>query len=109
LKLAGRRVTMLANDVTVGHGAWADGSSWVKVIGPLAAESTKVAATRLPPSSFGDDVAALRLTLARLMGLLFSPAIVTATGVVVELIREAVRDAVAGQRPLRKAGHDARQ
>ena len=31
---------MAMNDVTVvlAHGAWADGSSWAKVIAPLAAE-----------------------------------------------------------------------
>jgi hypothetical protein len=72
LELAGRRAAMLANDVRVmlAHRAWADGSSWAKVIGPLAAESTKVVAW-LPLTSFGDDVAALKRILARLRGLLF--------------------------------------
>ena len=37
---------MPSNDVSVvlAHGAWADGSSWAKVIGPLTAEGITVAA-----------------------------------------------------------------
>ena len=52
---------MSSSDVSVVlvHGAWADGSSWAKVIGPLAAEGIKVVAAPLPLTSFGDDVAAL--------------------------------------------------
>ena len=58
---------MPASDVTVVvvHGAWADGSSWAKVIVPLAAEGFKVLAAPLPLASFADDVAALDRTLAR--------------------------------------------
>ena len=58
---------MPASDVSVvlAHGAWADGSSWAKVIGPLAAEGHKVVAAPLPLTSFGDDVAALERTLER--------------------------------------------
>jgi pimeloyl-ACP methyl ester carboxylesterase len=47
------------------HGAWADGSSWAKVIAPLAAEGFKVVAAPLPLTSFADDVAALDRTLER--------------------------------------------
>ena len=52
---------MSSNDVSVVlvHGAWADGSSWAKVIGPLAADGFKVVAAPLPLTSFADDVAAL--------------------------------------------------
>ncbi len=50
------------------HGAWADGSSWAKVIGPLAAEGFKVVAAPLPLTSFADDVAALDRTLERATG-----------------------------------------
>ena len=50
------------------HGAWADGSSWAKVIGPLAAEGFKVVAAPLPLTSFADDVAALDRTLERVTG-----------------------------------------
>jgi len=61
---------MSSNDVSVllVHGAWADGSSWAKIIGPLAAESIKAVAAPLPLTSFGDDVAALDRTLERVAG-----------------------------------------
>ena len=41
---------MSLNDVSVVlvHGAWADGSSWSKVIGPLRAEGIRVVAAPLP-------------------------------------------------------------
>ena len=61
---------MTSNDVSVVlvHGAWADGSSWAKVIAPLAAEGVKVVAAPLPLTSFRDDVAALDRTLERVTG-----------------------------------------
>ena len=61
---------MSSNDVSVVlvHGAWADGSSWAKVIGPLAADGIKVVAAPLPLTSFRDDVAALDRTLERVHG-----------------------------------------
>jgi pimeloyl-ACP methyl ester carboxylesterase len=55
--------------VVLVHGAWADGSSWAKVIGPLAADGIKVVAAPLPLTSFHDDVAALDCTLERTTGL----------------------------------------
>ncbi|HEY3908590.1 MAG TPA: alpha/beta hydrolase [Stellaceae bacterium] len=54
--------------VVLVHGAWADGSSWAKVIGPLAADGIKVVAAPLPLTSFHDDVAALDRTLERATG-----------------------------------------
>src|SRR5258706_3010807 len=61
---------MSSNDVSVvlAHGAWADGSSWSKIIGPLAAEGVGVSAAPLPLTSFQDDVAALERTLERVPG-----------------------------------------
>jgi pimeloyl-ACP methyl ester carboxylesterase len=61
---------MSANDVSVvlTHGAWADGSSFAKIIKPLAANGTQVSAAPLPLTSFQDDVAALDRTLERLPG-----------------------------------------
>ena len=58
---------MSSNDLTVVlvHGAWADGSSWAKIIGPLAADRIKVVTAPLPLTSFRDDVAALDRTLER--------------------------------------------
>ena len=54
--------------VVLVHGAWADGSSWAKVIGPLANEGFKAVAAPLPLTSFADDVAALDRTLERVTG-----------------------------------------
>lgn len=54
--------------VVLVHGAWADGSSWAKVIAPLAAGGIRVVAAPLPLTSFADDVAALRRTLERVAG-----------------------------------------
>ncbi|SIO27351.1 Pimeloyl-ACP methyl ester carboxylesterase [Bradyrhizobium erythrophlei] len=61
---------MSLNDVSVVlvHGAWADGSSWSKVIGPLRAEGARVVAAPLPLTSLTDDVAALDRTLERIEG-----------------------------------------
>jgi pimeloyl-ACP methyl ester carboxylesterase len=61
---------MSTNDLTVVlvHGAWADGSSWAKIIGPLVADGIKLVAAPLPLTSFHDDVAALDRTLARAIG-----------------------------------------
>jgi pimeloyl-ACP methyl ester carboxylesterase len=58
---------MAINDVTVVlvHGAWADGSSWAKVIAPLTASGVKAIAAPLPLTSFHDDIAALDRTLER--------------------------------------------
>ncbi|MGY5804893.1 alpha/beta fold hydrolase [Rhizobium sp. LEGMi12c] len=55
-------------DVVLVHGAWADGSSWAKVIAPLAAEGFSVTAAPLPLTSFVDDVTALERVLERTMG-----------------------------------------
>jgi pimeloyl-ACP methyl ester carboxylesterase len=71
--------------VVLVHGAWADGSSWAKVIGPLAANGVKAVAATLPLTSFHDDVAALDRTLERasgsvvLVGHAYAGAIIAAT------------------------------
>ena len=54
--------------VVLVHGAWADGSSWAKVIAPLAAEGLRVLAAPLPLTSFGEDTAALERALERVPG-----------------------------------------
>jgi pimeloyl-ACP methyl ester carboxylesterase len=61
---------MPSNNVSVVlvHGAWADGSSWAKVIAPLAASGIKAIAAPLPLTSFADDIAALDRTLERVAG-----------------------------------------
>jgi pimeloyl-ACP methyl ester carboxylesterase len=58
------------NDVSVVlvHGAWADGSSWSKIIRPLVADGVGVSVPPLPLISFQDDVAALDRALERVPG-----------------------------------------
>jgi pimeloyl-ACP methyl ester carboxylesterase len=61
---------MAAKDVNVvlAHGAWADGSSWARVITALKSEGVNVVAAPLPLTSLADDVAALDRSLARVEG-----------------------------------------
>jgi pimeloyl-ACP methyl ester carboxylesterase len=61
---------MAMKDVSVilAHGAWADGSSWAKVIAALKAEGVKVLAAPLPLTTLADDVAALNRSLDRTEG-----------------------------------------
>jgi len=54
--------------VVLAHGAWADGSSWARVMSPLIASGHKVLAASLPLTSFEGDVAAVERTLERLPG-----------------------------------------
>lgn len=56
-----------ANVVLV-HGAWADGSSWNKVIASLRLEGISAVAAPLPLTSLADDVAALDRALERVDG-----------------------------------------
>lgn len=55
-------------NIVLVHGAWADGSSWAKVIRPLAADDIRVIAAPLPLTSFPDDVTALDHALERVTG-----------------------------------------
>jgi pimeloyl-ACP methyl ester carboxylesterase len=54
--------------VVLAHGAWADGSSWSKVIDRLQGHGIGAVAAPLPLTSLGDDVAALDRTLERIDG-----------------------------------------
>jgi pimeloyl-ACP methyl ester carboxylesterase len=55
-------------NVVLVHGAWADGSSWSKVIQGLKAQGVNAVAAPLPLTSLSDDVAALDRTLERIDG-----------------------------------------
>ena len=61
---------MEAPDVAVvlAHGAWADGSSWSKVIAALRSQGVRAMAAPLPLTCLEDDVAALDQTLERVEG-----------------------------------------
>jgi pimeloyl-ACP methyl ester carboxylesterase len=54
--------------VVVVHGAWADGSSWQAIVGPLEKRGLKVIAAPIPLTSLSDDAAALKRTIARTPG-----------------------------------------
>ena len=54
--------------VVLTHGAWADGSSWEKVIRGLRDVGLKSVATPLPLTSLTDDAAALERTIDRVAG-----------------------------------------
>src|SRR6266576_6263338 len=55
----------VANIVLV-HGAWADGSSWSRVIPLLEARHFHVIAVQLPLTSLVDDVATTKPAIARI-------------------------------------------
>jgi pimeloyl-ACP methyl ester carboxylesterase len=55
-------------NVVLAHGAWADGSSWARVIAALKSEGVNVVAAPLPLTSLADDVAALDRSIARVGG-----------------------------------------
>jgi pimeloyl-ACP methyl ester carboxylesterase len=50
------------------HGAWADGSSWAKVIGGLHAAGLPVVAAPIPLTSLDDDVSAVDRLIDRIEG-----------------------------------------
>jgi len=50
------------------HGAWADGSSWSDIIGPLLSKGLNVLAAPIPLASLSDDVGALDRALERTHG-----------------------------------------
>ncbi len=54
--------------VVLVHGAWADASSWGRVIAQLQAKGARVVAVQNPTTSLADDVAATRRTLALIEG-----------------------------------------
>jgi pimeloyl-ACP methyl ester carboxylesterase len=56
------------SNVVLVHGAWADGSSWAKVIPMLVEKGLTVTAVQLPLISFEADVAAVRRAIALVEG-----------------------------------------
>src|SRR5215469_8688142 len=63
-----RHMAVKDANVVLAHGAWADGSSWARVVTALKAEGVKVSAAPLPLTSLADDVAALDRSLDRTEG-----------------------------------------
>ena len=54
--------------VVLVHGAWADGSSWCKVIPLLLAKGLDVSAVQLPLTTLAEDAASARRALALMEG-----------------------------------------
>src|SRR5580658_7836441 len=75
-----------AKTVLLVHGAWADGSSWSKVVPLLEAKGLHVVAVQIPLTSFADDVAATQRAIALedgpilLVGHSYGGAIITEAG-----------------------------
>jgi pimeloyl-ACP methyl ester carboxylesterase len=61
-------MTIADVSVVLAHGAWADGSSWARVITALKADAVNVLAAPFPLTSLADDVAALNRSLDRAKG-----------------------------------------
>ena len=59
---------MTVSNVILVHGAWADGSSWAKIIPLLTAKGMTVTAVQLPLTSFEADVAAVSRAIALAQG-----------------------------------------
>jgi len=74
-------------NVLLVHGAWADGSSWSKIIVLLRADGYNVTAVQLPLTSLADDVAVVQRALARedgktlLVGHSYGGVVITEAGV----------------------------
>ena len=72
--------------VVLVHAAWADASSWNKVIPPLQRKGIQVVAVQIPLTSLSDDAATVRRILKRvsgpvvLVGHSYGGAVITAAG-----------------------------
>jgi pimeloyl-ACP methyl ester carboxylesterase len=75
-----------AKNVILVHGAWADGSSWSKVIPLLTAKGLNVTAVQLPLTSLADDAATVKRAIALetgpvvLVGHSYGGAVITEAG-----------------------------
>jgi pimeloyl-ACP methyl ester carboxylesterase len=61
-------MTKAATTIVLVHGAWADGSSWNKVISLLQAKGLPVIAVQLPLTTIGDDLAVTKRTISTIDG-----------------------------------------
>jgi len=77
--------------VVLAHGAWADGSSWSRVIAALRAAGVDAVAAPLPLTSLADDVAALDRSLERIDGPVVLAGHAYAGAVIAGTRREKVR------------------
>lgn len=66
--VAAQTITKGIKNIVLVHGAFADGSSWSKVIAQLQGKGYNVIAVQNPLTSLGDDVAATKRAIAQLDG-----------------------------------------
>ena len=82
------------SSVVLVHGAWADGSSWNDIIGPLLSKGLNVLAAPIPLTSLSDDIAALDRALERTDGPVVLAAHAYAGAVIAANTNERVRSLV---------------
>jgi pimeloyl-ACP methyl ester carboxylesterase len=86
----------MESTIVLVHGAWADGSSWRKVIPLLLGEGHKVAAVQIPLTSFEADVEATRQVIARAAGAVtlvahsYAGAVISAAALGVDAVKSLV-------------------
>jgi pimeloyl-ACP methyl ester carboxylesterase len=84
--IAQAQASSTVKTVLLVHGAWADGSSWSKVIPLLEAKGLHVVAVQIPLTSFADDVAATQRAIdledgpVLLVGHSYGGAVITEAG-----------------------------
>jgi pimeloyl-ACP methyl ester carboxylesterase len=81
-------------NVIVAHGAWADGSSWAKIIVALERFGCEVIAAPLPLTSLSNDIAALGRVIERTRGPVILAAHAYAGAVVSAIKNERVKSLV---------------
>ena len=80
--------------VILTHGAWADGSSWARVILPLEQHGLRVIAAPIPLTSLSNDVAALTHVIERTSGPVILAAHAYAGAVISSVDNERVKSLV---------------
>ena len=83
-----------STSVILTHGAWADGSSWAKVILPLEQHGLRVIAAPIPLTSLSNDVAALARVIERTSGPVILAAHAYAGAVISGVANERVKSLV---------------
>jgi pimeloyl-ACP methyl ester carboxylesterase len=83
-----------STSVILAHGAWADGSSWAKVILPLKRHDLRVIAAPIPLTSLSNDIAALGRAIERTRGPVILAAHAYAGAVISAVKNERVKSLV---------------
>ncbi len=83
-----------STSIILTHGAWADGSSWAKIILPLERHGLEVIAAPIPLTSLSDDIAALERAIGRTNGPVILAAHAYAGAVISAVKNERVKSLV---------------